>query len=162
MERAVDDDARVTFLDRPKSGRTGELHRHEVMQGVRSGLVTYLSDDDLFLPEHIEVMLAVLQDAHFAHPFPAHVDQHGTIHSDPLDFAVPAMAALEFRASLVSLTGLAHTAEAYHRLPYGWRSTPTGTYTDQYMVQQFLAQPPPSGHTIGSVAGGVALQASGR
>ena len=141
MQGAVAEDARVTFLDRPKSGRTGELHRHEAMQGITNGLVTYLSDDDLFLPEHVEVMLAALREAHFAHPFPAHVDRHGTIHSDPLDLAVPAMAALEFRASLVSLTGLAHTAEGYHRLPYGWRSTPAGTYTDQYMAQQFLAQP---------------------
>jgi hypothetical protein len=29
----------------------------------------------------------------------------------------------------------------YRRLPFGWRTTPAGVWTDLYMWQQFLAQP---------------------
>ena len=41
----------------------------------------------------------------------------------------------------VSLTCIGHTLEMYRRLPFGWRTTPQGMFTDRYMQQQFLAQP---------------------
>jgi hypothetical protein len=33
-----------------------------------------------------------------------------------------------------------HTRDAYLRLPYGWRETPVGRWTDHYMWQQFFEQ----------------------
>jgi GalNAc5-diNAcBac-PP-undecaprenol beta-1,3-glucosyltransferase len=135
-------DSRIDFLDLPKAGRTGEPHRHHYLSSVGAAdIVTYLSDDDLMLPEHVEVMLDALARLDFTHGAPGYINEHGTLCSDPVDFADPETARLEFAMSLVSLTGLGHTLEAYRRLPYGWRSTPKGTYTDQYMVQQFLSQP---------------------
>ncbi len=134
-------DERVVAVDLPKRGRTGEPHRHDVLAAMVAPVVTYLSDDDLLLVNHVEQMCDLLAGADFAHPYPVHIDEHGALHCDPVDLSVPTNAELEFRQSLVSLTGIAHTLAAYRRLPYGWRSTPAGTYTDQYMIQQYLAQP---------------------
>jgi GalNAc5-diNAcBac-PP-undecaprenol beta-1,3-glucosyltransferase len=135
-------DSRIDFLDLPKAGRTGEPHRDQYLSTVGAAdIVTYLSDDDLMLPEHVEVMLDALGRLDVTHGAPGYINEHGILCSDPVDLADPETARLEFAVSLVSLTGFAHTLEAYRRLPYGWRSTPKGTYTDQYMVQQFLSQP---------------------
>jgi hypothetical protein len=135
-------DHRVRFLDLPKAGRTGEPHRHPVVMATDAELVTYLSDDDLLLPEHVEAMEALLPRADLFHPLPAYVDQHGVLHGQPIDLSDPAWVEIEMGGlSLVALTGLSHRASSYRRLPYGWRVTPTGRYTDHYMVQQFLAQP---------------------
>jgi hypothetical protein len=45
------------------------------------------------------------------------------------------------RRGSIGLTGAAHTMDAYHRLPYGWRTTPEGIPTDHYMWIQFLELP---------------------
>jgi len=36
---------------------------------------------------------------------------------------------------------IAHTLDAYRRLPYGWRTSPVGPPTDLHMWQQWLGQP---------------------
>ncbi|MBI4883509.1 MAG: glycosyltransferase [Actinobacteria bacterium] len=136
-------DPRISFLDLPKAGRTGEVHRHRVLadENLAADFITYLGDDDLLLPDHVEVMGETLARCDVAHSTQTYVDEHGVCHYDAMDLGDPEWAQMEFVDSLVSLTGLSHTLAAYRRLPYGWRSTPPGVYTDQYMVQQFLAQP---------------------
>lgn len=138
------DDDRVSFHDYPKAGRTGEPHRHTYLTTEADSateMVTYLSDDDLYLPDHVATMAELLAGNDAAHALPGHIDEHGVLHCEAADLGDAAWAKLEFTLSFVSLTGFAHRMDAYHRLPYGWRSTPTGRYTDQYMMQQFLAQP---------------------
>jgi GalNAc5-diNAcBac-PP-undecaprenol beta-1,3-glucosyltransferase len=136
------DDPRIVFHDRPKAGRTGEPHRHEVIRASEARWITYLCDDDLLLPRHLEVVVAALADHDLVHPPQLHVDGDGTLVVGPTDMGDPGWRAVQLAgASLVGLTGLAHTAAAYRRLPFGWRTTPPGSYTDQYMVQQFLGEP---------------------
>lgn len=137
-------DPRVGFLDRPKTGRTGELLRHELLSGLDdedATAITYLGDDDLLLSDHVECVIDTLVRNDLVHPLMTCLNEHGVLLAHPLDLGDAAWAEIEFRRTLVSLTGLAHTLGAYRRLPYGWRSTPVGGPTDQYMVQQFIAQP---------------------
>ena len=47
-------DQRVEVLDRPKAYGCGYVHRNEVLERARGGVVAWLADDDLWLPDHLE------------------------------------------------------------------------------------------------------------
>jgi glycosyltransferase involved in cell wall biosynthesis len=51
--RALGDD-RVEVLDRPKGFGCGYAHRNEVLERAGGGIVAWLADDDLWLPDHLE------------------------------------------------------------------------------------------------------------
>ena len=128
MSRLIADDDRVRFVDRPKSPSRGEEARHEVILASAAPVVTYLGDDDLFWPDHVESMLALLADHDFAHPFPVVVEADGSLATLPTDLADPACVEWHLHPghNTVSLTGAAHTVELYRRLPAGWQAPPAG------------------------------------
>lgn len=135
-------DGRVRFFDNPKGPRHGEIYRHQALAEARGEIVCYLSDDDLWMPEHIETMLGLLADADFAHTLAIGLGGTGKLASCWLDLSLPAERALVLSGRKgVSLACMGHTLEMYRRLPFGWRTTPKGIATDLYMQQQFLAQP---------------------
>ncbi|MFL5898740.1 MAG: glycosyltransferase family 2 protein [Solirubrobacterales bacterium] len=45
---------RVEVLDRPKAPGHGYAHRNEVLERAKGGVVAWLSDDDLWMPDHLE------------------------------------------------------------------------------------------------------------
>jgi glycosyltransferase involved in cell wall biosynthesis len=47
-------DERVELLDRPKGPGYGYAHRNEVLERAGDGVVAWLGDDDLWLPDHLE------------------------------------------------------------------------------------------------------------
>ncbi len=51
--RGLGDD-RVEVLDRPKGFGCGYAHRNEVLERADAGVVAWLADDDLWLPDHLE------------------------------------------------------------------------------------------------------------
>jgi len=132
-------DPRVRFFDCPKGERHGERLRHEALQDATSPIVCYLSDDDLLLSGHVAQMRELLEQADLAHDLPVNVWPGGSLRYNAFDLARP-----EFVELLAvgrgggGLTGVAHTRNAYERLPYGWRPAPPGTPTDIHMWQQFL------------------------
>jgi glycosyltransferase involved in cell wall biosynthesis len=136
------DDARIELLDLPKAGRTGEPHRDPVVRASDASIVTYLGDDDLLFPDHVEQMLALLDDADVALPPSTHLDLDGTVRCSPVSLADDdwRQVALDGQ-SLFGLTGFSHTPDAYRRLPEGWTTTPDGYHTDQYMLLKFLRLP---------------------
>lgn len=135
-------DERVRFFDNPKGPRHGETYRHAALREARGKIVCYLSDDDLWLPEHVAYMRHLLGGADFAHALPSYIDERGEI-----SFYVGNLTVTGYRELLLSgvnfiaLSCGAHTIEMYRRLPHGWRTTPAGTPTDLYMWQQFLSDP---------------------
>ena len=137
-------DERVRFFENPKGPSRGEIHRHAALQHAEGRCVMYLADDDLWLPDHVETMLGVLERADFATAagFVGRVD--GRLSRPRLrNFSSP-MAREALLASRTGPTGLsyvAHTMSAYRALPFGWRTTPKGP-TDRYMWQQFFAEDP--------------------
>ncbi len=142
MAELTASDERVTFFDNPKGPRHGESHRHEALQGARGEIVCYLSDDDLWLPDHVEQLQALLADADFAHARPLWIDTEGRAHPWLVDLRRPFYLELLLGGqNRIPLPCGGHTLAFYRRLPYGWRTTPAGTPTDLYMWQQILSVP---------------------
>lgn len=140
MAELTRSDDRVRFFDNPKGARLGEEHRHRALQEARGEIVCYLSDDDLWLPGHVEELHALLEDADVAHTLSFGIDPDGTFHVMRQDLARAfhrdVLLGGESRIHL-SITG--HTMELYRRLPGGWRPTPEGIYSDLYLWQRLLA-----------------------
>jgi hypothetical protein len=137
------EDERVRFLDLPKGPNHGEVHRGTAIESSEAEIVCYLCDDDLLLPEHVESMRELLSEADLAHSQNGYFDPEGAWHHIFADLSAPACRdwVLQPGQNVVALTGTAHTAAAYRRLPNGWRTTPAGHWPDHYMWHQFLAQP---------------------
>lgn len=134
-------DERIRFFDNPKGPRTGEIHRHQALAEARGEIVCYLSDDDLWLPDHVETMRDLLEEADYANALMLHLDAAGGLDVAPLDLSYPGERELVVMGLKgTSLSSMSHTLEMYRRLPYGWRTTPDGIYTDYYMQQQFLGE----------------------
>lgn len=136
-------DRRVRFVDRPKSMGRNEAARHEIVGAATAPIVTYLGDDDLFLPHHVETMAALLADHDFAHPFPIFIGSDGHLIARPTDLSDPRCVAwhLHPRRNAISLTGAAHTTALYQRLPAGWRPAPPARWSDHYMWEQIFCVP---------------------
>lgn len=141
LERA---DNRIRFFNFPKGPRQGELNRHAALQYARGRFVAYLGDDDIWLPQHLEVLGELLEEADFGHTMQVALDADGELVALPADLSNPA-----FRARMLTehfnrfdFTFAGHTLDAYRRLPYGWRTTPPDfPWSDLYMWRQFLAEP---------------------
>jgi glycosyltransferase involved in cell wall biosynthesis len=136
-------DPRISFVDHPKTPRRGELLRNTVIRESQSTYIAYNCDDDLWFPHHLETLLTVIKDAHFTHPLPVLIGADGVPFFMPSDLS--RRESVEWHLSeiprnTISLSGVMHTRESYLRLPYGWRETPVGRWTDHYMWQQFFEQ----------------------
>jgi GalNAc5-diNAcBac-PP-undecaprenol beta-1,3-glucosyltransferase len=142
MAELTASDERVRFFDNPKGPRHGENHRHEALQEARGEFVCYLSDDDLWLPGHVEQLQGLLSDADFAHSRPAWIDTAGEPHAWLVDLQRPFYRALLLSGeNRIPHPCAGHTLGLYRRLPAGWRTAPDGTPTDLYMWQQILSLP---------------------
>jgi hypothetical protein len=136
------DDPRVRFFDFPKGPRNGEAYRHDVLREARGRIVCYLSDDDLLLRDHAAEMARLLDDADLAHPPSTRITTDGELEFFPWNYGREEFReAGRTRIGSVGLTGVAHTLEAYRRLPHGWRTTPPGMPTDHHMWRQWLELP---------------------
>jgi GalNAc5-diNAcBac-PP-undecaprenol beta-1,3-glucosyltransferase len=137
-------DGRIRFFDFPKGPRKGEIHRHAALQHATGRFVAYLGDDDCWMPNHLEVLGALLTDADFGHTLQVGVKSDGQLLVLPADLENRA-----FRNRMLTelfnrfdFTFAGHTLAAYRRLPHGWRTTPAEfPWTDLYMWRQFLAEP---------------------
>jgi glycosyltransferase involved in cell wall biosynthesis len=138
-----ENDPRVRFFDLPKGPRLGEAYRHRILlEEARGRIVSYLSDDDILLRDHLADIVPLLEDADFAHPATAWIEADGVLVFRPWDTARPEFAwFLRSGKGSIGLSGAAHTLEAYRRLPHGWRTTPAGMPTDRYMWLQWLDLP---------------------
>lgn len=138
----VASDSRLRFFDHPKHERRGEPYRHAALQHAQGRIVCYLCDRDLWLPDHVERMLTLLETADFAHAVSLHVWPGDQLRVMAADLALPAYRkSLFFLGNRVPLSCAAHTLEMYRRLPHGWRTTPSDQLTDHYMFQQILETP---------------------
>lgn len=142
VKQALALDARIRFFDHPKSPRTGEPYRHLALQQAAGAAVCYLSDDDLWLPDHLDVFCRALEKFDAVHSLPCSIDLNGGTVVSLIDLAVPEWVqwTLEGRNQL-GLSFVGHTLEFYRRLPHGWRTAPEGRWTDHYMWEQMLTVP---------------------
>jgi hypothetical protein len=104
-------------------------------------VVFYLSDDDLWLPDHIESLTETLAEsgADFAHSAPLWRNPDGSFQRAVVDLADDRYRRLIAEGgNRVGLSLVAHSPDAYRRLPHGWRPAPPGWFTDAWMWQQFV------------------------
>ena len=142
MAELASSDPRVRFFDNPKGRRHGEEHRHAALQEARGEIVCYLSDDDLWLPEHVATLQALLSESDFAHTLPLRIDPDGRIHHWRVDLELPFYRELLLQGeNRVPHCCAGHTLELYRRLPAGWRPGPEEMPSDLHMWHQILSVP---------------------
>jgi GalNAc5-diNAcBac-PP-undecaprenol beta-1,3-glucosyltransferase len=135
-------DTRVRFFDNPKGERHGERHRHHAIQEAGSDLILYLSDDDLWLPQHVETLIAGLGEADWAHTISAWLLPGGQMGVNILDLADTFYRDWVLRVPHPPSPGLSqtgHTRALYDALPLGWNPAPPELPTDVHMWRQILA-----------------------
>ena len=134
-------DPRVRFFDNPKGDRHGEALRHAALQEATGEIVCYLSDDDLWLPQHVEGLAHALEGADFAHALPIYVNADGTpgLHLGHLAAASTLARMRSSRFNFIPLSAAAHTRAFYRRLPHGWHPAPPDLQTDLHMWRQILS-----------------------
>ncbi len=119
--RAIDD-PRIAFHRLPKAPGFGYANRNRVLQATSAPFVAYMSDDDLWFPDHLEVALAALRDetltlvasSTLAVRPPGQLDPHFFAHS----WSAPGLRAL--RHWFLGAPNLVHRRELFERLGY-WR-----------------------------------------
>ncbi|MFO7244822.1 MAG: glycosyltransferase [Actinomycetes bacterium] len=144
IERCVAADSRVRFLDLPKGDNRGERNRHFGVLEARSPVVAYLGDDDIILPKHVENLLSLLPGVDFAQTLNGFINANGDLTLWPTDLSERRWLDWHLQdppRNRVSITGTAHTVEAYKRLEVGWDVAPPGMWTDLFLWRQFFALP---------------------
>jgi hypothetical protein len=138
MRRA---DTRVRVFTYAKGERHGEAHRHMALQEARGQFICYLSDDDLWFPDHVEYLQTLLEQADFVHSVPLVGMEDGTLGAPYVgDLRDPRYRqAMLDGFNFVPLSAGGHTIEAYRSLPIGWSPAPADLHTDLHMWQKFLA-----------------------
>lgn len=132
-------DSRIRFFDHPKGPRHGEIYRHQALLEARGDIVCYLSDDDMWLPSHLEYMQELLRNSDYAHVLPLVILPSGDVflYSGTLSRS-ESWESIRLGRNFIPLSAAGHTLSFYRSLPYGWRTTPEGIPTDLYMWQQML------------------------
>ena len=143
-------DGRFHYLDNPKHVRRGEPYRHEALLRARDGFVCYLCDRDIWLPEHLEQIWALLQSADFSHSLPVHILPDGGYRAFPVDLSYDLYRHImcTLADNRIPFSCFAHRLDAYRRLADGWTTTPEGQWTDLHMFRKFFAD-----HRLRGVSG---------
>lgn len=131
IQSLMSQDSRILFFDYPKHLRRGEPYRHEVLTQQASGqYIAYILDRDLWLPNHLEILLGLFEKGNFV----------ATNYYVPFTDGSVGMGYSHPSQHLVFST-VAHTMAFYRSLPFGWRTTPPEIFTDDYMWAQCMAHP---------------------
>ena len=149
------EDSRIRVFSFPKSERAGEPYRDLIVRKETRGRnIYYCAHDDLWFPDHVEVLEELLRHKCFGHSLhacvgPEAVESRGT--AFPTGFMYADLEEPRFRETMLNdaarknlfgLTFGAHTRKAYRRLKEGWTTTPDGIWTDLYMWRKFLEKFP--------------------
>jgi GalNAc5-diNAcBac-PP-undecaprenol beta-1,3-glucosyltransferase len=122
IEDLLASDPRVRFRDHPKSPGHGFAYKHQAVQEARAEVICYLSDDDLWFPEHVAAMRELLEGADFGAAATIGIRHDGPIIKRPRNLGLRHFRALVRggERAILQLSAVAHTASAYARTPQGW------------------------------------------
>lgn len=143
-------DPRIRFFDFPKGPREGEIHRDAVLRQAQGEIIYYQCDDDLWLPDHLNVMEAALADADFVGAMHVNVEPDDRVSGFYFDlqrgeFVTPWLDWIDndfggWASNGFGLQCAAHRLDAYRRLPEGWTTTAPGLPPSQVMWHKFARQ----------------------
>ncbi|MBP9837743.1 MAG: glycosyltransferase family 2 protein [Proteobacteria bacterium] len=132
-------DKRILFYDNPKGPRHGEIWRDEALSEATGNVVCYLSDDDIWMPDHLAQLSELLLTNDFVSALTVRVNHEGELYIYNGDLSMNSS-----RQSVIAghnfmpLSSVGHTMDFYRRLPFGWQTTPESSFSDLYMWQQCL------------------------
>lgn len=128
-------DPRIRFESHPKSERTGEPHRDRIIRASNADFVAYLSDDDLWFPDHLSRLCAALEQRDWINTLRLEVMPEGAINAFLFNLGCDDLReAMQYRRiNAFGLSNAGHRRAAYLDLASGWTTTPAGIPTDQYM-----------------------------
>jgi GalNAc5-diNAcBac-PP-undecaprenol beta-1,3-glucosyltransferase len=140
IEELLRADERVRFLDRPKAPGHGFVHRHEAVEGAASERILYLSDDDLWFPEHVAVMSDLLEDADFAVGLGISIGPEGLKFKHPTDLSLPHYQDLvRSRATVFQHSAIVNTRMSYRQLTHVWLVSEKDSTYKAFWTQFFEA-----------------------
>jgi hypothetical protein len=114
-------DPRVRFADLPKGPGHGFAHRQQAVADASSKFVFWLSDDDLWFPDHVERLGTMLADAHLVASLIVGVHADGTIQAKPFDLGTRwGRDCLAAGRRFMPMSTIAHRRKAFLGLPRGW------------------------------------------
>jgi len=141
------EDPRIKVFVYPKSPRNGEPYRDMVIKQTAGQIICYCSHDDLWLPEHVQVMEEALRECCFTHSLHALVNLPEAIKDENtllgaanwISINRKIIKMMQRGENFFGLTFGAHTRESYNELPEGWATTPRKDIpSDLYMWCKFL------------------------
>ena len=142
------EDPRIKVFTFPKSPRTGEPYRDIVIKQTTGKIICYCSHDDLWLPNHVQVMEKTLKKCCFTHSLHAFVNLPEAIKDENtllggilwINLNQEIIKKMQGGENFFGLTFGAHTRKSYNELEEGWVTTPLKDIpTDLYMWRKFLA-----------------------
>lgn len=132
---------RIRIYRHPKAERFGEIYRDPVIRESSAEFVCHLSDDDIWLSDHLGQMMRLLEHADWANQAPMRLDEAGGIEWWPINHGTTAMHdSIRRRLPLsAGINYVAYRRAAYLRLAEGWTCAPweAGT-SDVYMWAKFF------------------------
>ena len=135
-------DSRVRFVEFPKGEHHGEHHRHRVVSEAKAPIVCYLSDDDLWFPEHVAYLEEMLAEHDFAHSLGVRVSPDGSVHTYPGNLADASWRDFVLtKGNFIPLHAAGHTKAIYRQLSVGWSPPPEGVWSDLHMWRRLLSVP---------------------
>jgi hypothetical protein len=151
-------DERIRSISFPKSERFGENFRDAEIRKSSARYICHLSDDDIWLPNHLDCMLELLSHGDWVNQAPLRVDEHGNMEWWFVNHGTPAMqkACAARKPLSVGINYAAYSKAAYLTLKEGWTCAPWSAGTsDVFMWSKFFRQ---GGFTIASNARTTAIK----
>lgn len=142
-DRFAAQDARARVFKFDKGERHGEALRHQALQEATGEAVCYLSDDDCWFPDHLQVMSELLSRADFAHTRHTYIKPKFEFACIPLQITDAGvrehMCKPDEKFNIMGLSVAGHRLDAYRQLPEGWAPAPKETPTDLNMWRKWIA-----------------------
>ena len=147
-QRAAED-PRIRVLDHAKGERHGEIYRHHALQTAKGRYVCHITDDDLWLPNHLDEAEKLLLDYDFGNlcHVSIHTDGQVQLYLRRLQHDTIRATMLNEPRNYFGLTAAAYRISAYRKLPEGWSPAPRDLASDLFMWRKFLRL---EGITVGS------------
>ena len=135
-------DHRISYQPHEKGQGHGEYYRHEAIKNSNGQFICYLGDDDMWLPNHLSTVKAYLKYFDFVHTYHTGFTPEKKLyyHDGELESSDIQNKMLHEKWNFFGPTCVAHSREAYFKLPFGWRPRPAEIWSDLYMWRQWLRQ----------------------
>ncbi|MET0634302.1 MAG: glycosyltransferase family A protein [Xanthobacteraceae bacterium] len=133
-------DPRVRVFDFEKGERRGERHRDTALALASGEFVAQLADDDIWFPEHLKELAALLADVEFGNLLLMGMAPDGSPLYFPGDLADPdtrqRLMSEQWNFFGPSVAG--YRLSTYRRMPEGWAPAPPDIWSDLHMWRKFL------------------------